>query len=167
MDYIGFPFFSKPHLVSKHATLGLVLSPRWSGSHQYPILQPDVLQVLGGGREGPLPRSRCQAFSNGRGPNFCVQGAQCTACSHSCADRNADAGQAKGRIPRVGREHGPGPAPPAPAPPPGPACWTLDHSLRGRPLAVPAARGGTRGSAVYSPPPPGFAGPEPSPPFGS
>ena len=57
--------------------------------------------------------------------------------------------------------------PPAPAPPPGPACWTLDHSLRGRPLAVPAARGGTRGSAVYSPPPPGFAGPEPSPPFGS
>lgn len=76
----------------------------------------------------------------------------------------------KPRAAFLGREHGPGPAPPADAP--GPACGTLDHSLKGRPWrcrrpeAGPAALPSYSGPpAPSSPPPPGFSGPEPSPPL--
>ena len=167
MDYIGFPFFPKPHLVSKHATLGLVLGPRWPGSRQYPVLQPDVLQVLEGGREGgpppePLPgvlqREGTELLRLGRAVYTLFTFLRRPECRRGTSQRPHSSGWAGTR---------PGPRPTSPGPAPRPCL--LDPGPQPE-RAPPGGAGGQRRDPApcpSSPPPPRFSGPEPSPPFGS
>jgi hypothetical protein len=120
----------------------------WPYTLTAPVLHPGRPTSCGlRGVAARWPRwSRCLASSNGRRPSMCVQGAQWTPCSHSCAGRNAGRGRAKGRIPQPGDSARPGlpprPAAPRPAPPrsapPRPAGRQVPSPC-GRPLAAAAA----------------------------
>ena len=116
----GFPPFLNHTWSRSTATRGLVLSPSWPESPQDPVLQPDVRQVLWGGRQGASPGAAARRSPMG-GDRTCASRARSEHPVHIPAPtRNADRERAKGRIPLASAGTGPGPRPPRPGPAPAP-----------------------------------------------
>lgn len=131
------------------ATRGLVLSPSWPDSPQDPVLQPDVRQVLWGGRQGASPGAVARRSLTG-GDRTCASRARSEHPVHIPAPTGMRTGiKPKAAFLWPAREQGPGPARPRPRP----VRRTRDPRPRGRPLAARAAGGDTGALAFQSRPP--------------